>query len=300
MRYKVKNWLRFQHFKDRRPPWIKLHREILDQRDIMLLSSDAFRFLVCLWLLASEDRDMQGNLPSVDDIAYRLRLDAARARDLLRQVDIFLISTRHQDGPPETETETETETEEVNITAQKPKAVFEPMDSDVKEGLLFQVSKEHNVQNDLDARTAVAGHLLGFLPNEGEIVAQAAAAAKKKAIPKERLEAAERIYASYPRKVGHQKAIEAICKQLKDGREERDLIEATEAYAASARARILMVERAEMIPHPATWFNQGRFLDDRGEWERIPKLEPGAFPSELRKTIEYERNAERMENGGGF
>ncbi len=31
MNYRIKNWDKFQHFKNRRPPWIKLHREILDQ-----------------------------------------------------------------------------------------------------------------------------------------------------------------------------------------------------------------------------------------------------------------------------
>ena len=27
---RIKNWNRFQHFKDRKPPWIKLYRDILD------------------------------------------------------------------------------------------------------------------------------------------------------------------------------------------------------------------------------------------------------------------------------
>ena len=109
--YKIKNWHKFQHFKDRRPPWIKLHREILDQRDIMAISGDAFRFLVCLWLIASEDDEKQGSLPSVEDIAFRLRLTVSKTSDLLKQVDIFLISEGYHVDAPETETETETETD---------------------------------------------------------------------------------------------------------------------------------------------------------------------------------------------
>ena len=67
---KIKNWSKFQHFKDRRPPWVKLHRDILEQRDITMISDCAFRVLVGLWLLASEDEEMQGGLPDVDDISF--------------------------------------------------------------------------------------------------------------------------------------------------------------------------------------------------------------------------------------
>ncbi len=115
---RIKNWNNFQHFKDRRPPWIKLHRDILEQRDINAISDRSFRVLVGLWLLASEDRAMEGNLPDIDDIAFRLRYDKVSIIKSLKELDSFLvqdditvISERYQDGVPETETETETETE---------------------------------------------------------------------------------------------------------------------------------------------------------------------------------------------
>ena len=117
MKYKIKNWDKFQHFRDRRPPWIKLYRDILDQRDIMTISSDAFRFLICLWLMASEDNDGLGTLPSVADIAWRLKLTESRACDLLKQVDIMLISEGCQDDAPETETETEKRRDRVVVSA---------------------------------------------------------------------------------------------------------------------------------------------------------------------------------------
>ena len=115
---RIKNWVKHQHFKDRRPPWIKVHRDILEQRDIMMISPCAFRLLVLLWLLASEDEDMNGTLPQVEDIAFRLHMDkdviSKHLRELeawLEQDDIKPISPRYQVGPPETETETETERE---------------------------------------------------------------------------------------------------------------------------------------------------------------------------------------------
>ncbi len=112
---KIKNWSKFQHFKDRRPPWVKLHRDILEQRDITMISDCAFRVLVGLWLLASEDEEMQGGLPDVDDISFRLRIDKTKVTNALKELepwlDINVISDRYQDDAPETETEVETEAE---------------------------------------------------------------------------------------------------------------------------------------------------------------------------------------------
>jgi hypothetical protein len=108
---KPKNWKRFQHFKDRKPPWIKLYRDILDDLDWHRLDGDAAKFLVQLWLLASEDE--QGNLPDVDVISFRFRINPDKVRVMISKVsewleghDITTISPRHQDDPLETETET--------------------------------------------------------------------------------------------------------------------------------------------------------------------------------------------------
>jgi hypothetical protein len=111
---KIKNYSRFQHFKDRRPPWIKLYREILEQPDIMMISDWSFKVLVCLWLIASEDKHQQGNLPDVDTIAFRLHCSKDKIDKALRELVSFIdqddnktISSRYQDDAPETETETE-------------------------------------------------------------------------------------------------------------------------------------------------------------------------------------------------
>lgn len=111
---KIKNWDKFQHFKDRRPPWIKLHRDILEHRDINSISDGSFRVLVGMWLLASEDKNMGGELPPVEDIAFRLRVEKTKIIKALKELDAFLIqddinaiSSDHQDDDPERETETE-------------------------------------------------------------------------------------------------------------------------------------------------------------------------------------------------
>jgi hypothetical protein len=121
MKLRIKNWAKFQHFKDRRPPWVKLYRDILDDREWHRLNPSAAKVLVMLWLIASES---DGYLPDSEELAFRLRIDESEVTTAisnlgqwLEQVDITVdisgdinaISTRYQDDRLETETETETE-----------------------------------------------------------------------------------------------------------------------------------------------------------------------------------------------
>ena len=113
MTYKIKNWSRFQHFKDRRPPWVKLYRDLLDDLDWFELDPLASKTLINLWLIASE---YEGCLPSLEILAFRLRLKKQELTKILsslshwlEQVDINTISEGYQHDRPETETETETE-----------------------------------------------------------------------------------------------------------------------------------------------------------------------------------------------
>jgi hypothetical protein len=54
---KPKNWKKFQHYKDRNPPWIKVHKDQLDDPDFMSLSLASVGLAQFLWLLASESKD---------------------------------------------------------------------------------------------------------------------------------------------------------------------------------------------------------------------------------------------------
>jgi len=115
MSFKIKGWSQFQHFKDRRPPWIKLYREILDDVEWHELDPKAAKVLVMLWLIASEN---EGSLPDNKTLAFRLRISQSELKSLisklshwLLQDDINVISSRYQDDSTETETETETEGE---------------------------------------------------------------------------------------------------------------------------------------------------------------------------------------------
>ena len=50
----VKNWEKFQHYKDRSPAWIKLHASLLNNYDFNCLSDDGKLHLMLIWLLASQ------------------------------------------------------------------------------------------------------------------------------------------------------------------------------------------------------------------------------------------------------
>lgn len=55
--FSVKNWSEFQHYKDRNPPWIKLHNHLLDDYDFECLGDTAKGHLLCIWMLASRTKN---------------------------------------------------------------------------------------------------------------------------------------------------------------------------------------------------------------------------------------------------
>lgn len=50
----IKNFKKFQHYKKRNPPWIKLHAELLTNWEFFQLSEPAQRHVMFLWVLASK------------------------------------------------------------------------------------------------------------------------------------------------------------------------------------------------------------------------------------------------------
>lgn len=125
LKMKIKNWSKFQHFKDRRPPWIKLYRDLLDDMEWHQLDPLASKVLVTLWLLASEDQN--GCLPDTKTLAWRMRMTEKQILDCISKLSHWLerddsnvISKRYQDDLPETETETETKKETKSAIACPP------------------------------------------------------------------------------------------------------------------------------------------------------------------------------------
>lgn len=105
MTTRIKNWKQFQHFKDRRPPWIKLYRDILDDIEWHNLDPSSAKILVMLWLIASES---DGQLPSTPELAFRLRISESTIKSIILKLshwlehdDIATISEGYQNDLPE-------------------------------------------------------------------------------------------------------------------------------------------------------------------------------------------------------
>ena len=118
MHLKPKKWGDFQHYKDRCPPWIKLHRDLLNNRDFMRLPIASKALAPLLWLLASESKDGVFDA-SVEELVFRLRLTEKEIKDGLKALlegGFFenasnTLAGGKQPAIPETETETEGEGE---------------------------------------------------------------------------------------------------------------------------------------------------------------------------------------------
>ena len=50
----IKNWNTFQHYAKRNPPWIKLHRTVLDDYAFCALSDISKAHLMLIWVYASQ------------------------------------------------------------------------------------------------------------------------------------------------------------------------------------------------------------------------------------------------------
>jgi hypothetical protein len=68
-----KGWSKFQHYKDRSPAWIKLHKHLLDDFAFQRLPVASRALAPMLWLLASEYEE--GRITATaEEVAFRLRM----------------------------------------------------------------------------------------------------------------------------------------------------------------------------------------------------------------------------------
>ena len=62
----VHNWAKYQHYKNRRPPWIKLSTHVFQDYKFARLTNDSKLLLICIWTMASDSE--HGTVP--DDLQY--------------------------------------------------------------------------------------------------------------------------------------------------------------------------------------------------------------------------------------
>lgn len=113
-----KNWATFQHYKDRVPAWIKLHRGLLDDFAFSRLPVASRALAPMLWLLASEYES--GKITATDDeIAFRFRMSSEELIEALKPLieygffysDSKTLARRKRSACLEEEGEKQVETE---------------------------------------------------------------------------------------------------------------------------------------------------------------------------------------------
>lgn len=133
---------------------------------------------------------------------------------------------------------------------------------DVKESI-----KESTMSPDGDESSLFTGELPNASPHTNGLPDHTSAVDAVRAVSSVRSRCGvEQIYALYPRKVAPAAAKKAIARALAKCRDRGDPIAfLTERVTAYAKAR--EGQDKQFTPHPATWFNQERYLDDDAEWQ---------------------------------
>jgi hypothetical protein len=160
-----KNWAVFQHYKDRCPPWIKLHRDLLNDRVYMRLPIASKAIAPLLWLLASESKDgiFDGSL---DELVFRLHITPKEYQDGVKPLidnDFFILvsgvlAERKQSAIPETEGERE---KEAKRETDAPEGVsLEVWDSFVKQRKARKAQITERVMNSIKEQAKIAGWTL--------------------------------------------------------------------------------------------------------------------------------------------
>lgn len=122
---KVKNWTRYQHYKDRCPPWIKLATDTFQNYEFSRLHDASKLLAICIWTIAARSKD--GSVPN--DFEYLKRQGALgpmvkpeHLKELINQgfveicsevlADCKQTACSEGEGEGETEREAEEETEQ--------------------------------------------------------------------------------------------------------------------------------------------------------------------------------------------
>lgn len=113
---------KWQHYKKRNPPWIKLHRDIFNDYKYSCLQDASKLHLIMIWLLASQMDNMVPNDPEW----IRKKINASENVDVESLVNMGFLEICYQDASKviaisqqsaivETETETEAEADSIQV-----------------------------------------------------------------------------------------------------------------------------------------------------------------------------------------
>lgn len=129
--YRVHDWDQHQHYKDRCPPWIKYHSDLLVNRKYVSLTLKRRAILDNLWLVASRNNgevDLE-----LEEVRFQIHSSQVTQEDIAVLIEngffdpiLADASTAQAKAVPETE-ERETEREGEENTSPKPSASGPPL-----------------------------------------------------------------------------------------------------------------------------------------------------------------------------
>lgn len=87
--YQIPNWSSYQSYKDRKPSWLRLHVQLIDNYEFQQLSDYSQALLPQLWILASEHDDPRSGIIKydLDRIVFRLRKDKRKIQAALDELE---------------------------------------------------------------------------------------------------------------------------------------------------------------------------------------------------------------------
>jgi len=212
---RIKNWDRFQHFKDRKPIWIKLYRDLLDDLNWHNLDPKLAKALVMIWLIASEER---GQLPEIKSLAFRLRMSEKDTKDVvtrlsawLEQDDIDGISSVYQDDMPEKRREDTDKEKEIEA----PEGVSQQVwNSFVKQRKTKKAQLTDLVINGIKKEADKAGWTMDMALNEIVVRNWVSFKAEWVAKPENK---ADQVFTTVPSRFERDPALIAVEQKLKEG-----------------------------------------------------------------------------------
>jgi hypothetical protein len=152
---RVKNWGEFQHYKDRNPPWIKLHRTLLDDYEFSCLQDASKAHLMLIWLFASQKDGLVPNNPKF----LKMKLGLTSEPNLKWLIDHGLLIQEQSASTPLADCqqvapreESYTTTENINTGSRKNGAHHAlPDDSPILENLPLRDGSQFPVRQSLVA-----------------------------------------------------------------------------------------------------------------------------------------------------
>lgn len=125
--FRIKNWMKHQHYKDRRPPWIKLHNSLFDDYEFQQLTDIQRWHLVAIWLLASRSNRFHedGDPLLPEDEKYLTRQTGTSGKIDLKPLYSAGFIVRYQDDS-NTQAKCSPETEAYKEETEGEAEVFSP------------------------------------------------------------------------------------------------------------------------------------------------------------------------------